>query len=216
MLRRFILFALFMLFTGALKEDVNLICTDAGSNLASELVLVSFEPPVVDSQTFTVTPIEESTEVEEIAPTVNSECQGVLIPSNLTSAELERGLLYSLKECAPAFIEAEKQTGINAVFLASVAALESGWAESNLSNTHNNLFGWTLSSGFMQFDSKEECILYVASRIKELYLTEDGMYFNGYEVSDINICYNGRQHWEDSVNSIMYDINYRIEEDYNA
>lgn len=150
---------------------------------------------------------EEVEEVIELPVTP----KGVLSPSNLTPDELEEGLLNSLKDYSDAFIQAEKETGVNAVFLSAVAALESGWAESNVCNTYNNLFGWTAKDGFKSFDSKEECILFVASRLKDLYLTEGAVYFNGYEVEDINVCYNGRQHWEDNVNQIMSQIEYRIE-----
>ena len=138
--------------------------------------------------------------------------EGVLVPSGLSATELERGLLYDLKQYAPCFIEAEQDTGINAVFLASVAALESGWAKSNVASTKNNLFGWTSKSGYRSFDSKEECISLVAERIKALYLTPEGEYFNGYTVEDINKRYNGAPQWAEQVNQIMSEVTNRIEE----
>ncbi|MGL5913258.1 MAG: glucosaminidase domain-containing protein [Bacteroidales bacterium] len=139
------------------------------------------------------------------------EYKGVLSPSNLTAEELESGLLHDLKQYADCFIQAEEDTGINAVFLASVAALESGWARSKVSAEFNNLFGWSTRDSFYYFSSKEECIAFVANKIKELYLSENGIYFNGYEVSDINVKYNGRKHWEDSVLRIMSEIVHRTE-----
>lgn len=137
---------------------------------------------------------------------------GVLKSSNLTAEELETGLLFDLKEYSEAFIEAEKTTGVNAVFLASIAALESGWASSDVALTNNNLFGWESNSGgYCYFESKEKCILYVADALKRTYLEPDGIYFCGYEVSDVNKNYNGRQHWEDTVVEIMEEITERIE-----
>lgn len=140
------------------------------------------------------------------------EYKGLLTPSNLTPDELESGLLYNLKDYSECFIQAEEETGVNAIFLSAVAALESGWARSNISNEKNNLFGWTsYSKGYATFNSKEECIIHVAKKIKELYLSEDGAYFNGYEVSDVNVYYNGSQFWEDNVTLIMSQIQSRIQ-----
>lgn len=153
---------------------------------------------------------------KELPVKVVNKTKGVLSPSNLTVEQLEKGLLYDLKDYAEVFIKAEKETGVNAVFLSAVSAFESGWAKSNVSSSKNNLFGWTSNKGYRYFNSKEECILYVATKLKELYLTEGGVYFNGYEVQDINIKYNGSQHWEDSVNDIMSQIQNRIEEDNNV
>lgn len=137
---------------------------------------------------------------------------GVLSCSNLTAEQLASGLYKPLKQYAECFIQAEKHTGINAIFLASVAALESGWAKSEVAQSKNNLFGWTSKSGYRSFDSKEECIAFVAEQIKALYLSPEGIYFNGYEVSDVNVRYNGRQSWADTVTQIMGEITHRINE----
>lgn len=137
---------------------------------------------------------------------------GVLSCSNLTAEQLASGLYEPLKQYAECFIQAEKQTGVNAIFLASVAALESGWAKSEVAQSKNNLFGWTSKSGYRSFDSKEECIAFVAEQLKALYLSPEGIYFNGYDVSDVNIRYNGRQSWADTVTQIMGEITHRINE----
>ncbi|NCB02966.1 MAG: hypothetical protein EOM67_12475, partial [Spirochaetia bacterium] len=130
---------------------------EAGSISEDEIVpcvaeVVAEEPPVTTRTEI----IEEVLVVEEPEP--EEQFEGVLVPSNLTADELRKGLLYELKEYAEEFIQAEKETGINAVFLSSVAALESGWGRSDVSVKRNNLFGWTASSGYKVFDSKEECI----------------------------------------------------------
>ena len=183
--------------------EADSICEDEVVPCTTEVV--AEEPPVTIQRVL----VEEVQPVIEPEPEVQYE--GVLVPSNLTADELRRGLLYELKDYAEEFIQAEKETGINAVFLSSVAALESGWGRSDVATKRNNLFGWTASSGYKVFDSKEECISFVAERIKVLYLSPDGKYFNGYEVSDINTKYNGSQHWEDTVTQIMGNITNRIE-----
>ncbi len=169
----------------------------------------STENPVENS----VETVESSEDtVKQAPPSVNdvTEPRGVLTPSNLTASELEDGLLYELKDYSEAFITAERVTGVNAVFLSSIAALESGWGRSNVALSHNNLFGWTSESGYMTFDDYEDCIMYVACKLKELYLDPSGIYFSGYEVSDVNIHYNGSDLWENEVTYIMEDIHIRI------
>ncbi len=137
--------------------------------------------------------------------------EGLLIPSNISASQLERALYYELKEYAGDFIEAEKKTGVNAVFLASVAALESGWGRSNVAKNKNNLYGWTADKGeYMSFNNKKECISFVASKFKELYLSPNGKYFKGYEVESVNYYYNGSRAWTEAVNNIINDINYRL------
>ena len=118
-------------------------------------------------------------------------------PCNLSSEELARGLKGELKSLAEEFIEAEEKYGVNAVFLSAVAALESGWGKSCF--RENNIFGWSGKS----FESKAECIDFVASKIAEHYLSEDGKYYNGKTVSGVNVCYNGSDFWAEKVQEIM-------------
>lgn len=118
-------------------------------------------------------------------------------PSGLSSEELAAGLRGELVNLAGEFIAAEQKYGVNAVFLASVAALESGWGKSCF--RPNNIFGW---SG-KDFVTKAECIDFVASKIAEHYLSENGKYYNGKTVSGVNVCYNGSDFWARKVTEIM-------------
>lgn len=72
------------------------------------------------------------------------------------------------------FIQAEQKNGINAIYLTSLACHESAYNTSNFAKTRNNLFGWQSYDSNLnatkQFKTKEECILFVSSRIKVLYL----------------------------------------------
>ncbi len=126
--------------------------------------------------------------------------------SGFTAEELSFGLRKELKNYAQSFIEAEQKYGVNAVFLASVAALESGWGRHCFRK--NNIFGWNGKN----FETKEECIDFVASKIKEHYLTEGGKYFHGKTVSKVNICYNGSDFWERKILGIMAMITRDINE----
>lgn len=100
---------------------------------------------------------------------------------------------------------AEKNYNINAIVLASIAAAESGWGQ-NCFEPYN-IFGFYSSNSFSSY---EECIDYVASFLQRNYLTEGGCYFNGYSLNDINVYYNGSQHWIDFVSGIAFGIESNI------
>lgn len=91
------------------------------------------------------------------------------------------------------FIQAEKETGINALYLAGLAVHESGWNTSKFAEKRNNLFGWQSYDNDLDktkyFNSKGECILFVAERIKTLYLNENGMFYSGYIIESISSRY---------------------------
>ncbi|MBQ2898699.1 MAG: glucosaminidase domain-containing protein [Oscillospiraceae bacterium] len=118
-------------------------------------------------------------------------------PCGYSAEELSAGLLGELSGFAENFIAAEEKYGVNALFLAAVAALESGWGRYCF--RPNNIFGW---SG-KDFGSKEECIDFVASKIAEHYLSEKGKYYGGKTVSGVNKFYNGNKFWEEKIAGIM-------------
>ncbi len=120
--------------------------------------------------------------------------------SELSADELRNGLRGELKNYAEDFIEAEETYGVNALFLAAISAWESGWGKSCF--RPNNIFGWSGKS----FDSKEECIDFVASKIAEHYLSENGKYYRGKTVAAVNRCYNGTELWERKIVGIMWMI----------
>lgn len=151
-------------------------------------------------------------EAPEIAEDQPEASPALLTPCGLTATEFEAGLLGALKPYAGCFITAERETGVNAIFLASVAALESGWNTSEVAKERNNLFGWTSKSGYRAFESKEDCIAFVAERVKRNYLSPGGCYFEGYTVEAVNLHYNGAPEWERLINQIMKDIQARISE----
>lgn len=149
--------------------------------------------------------------VEDYFPTVSrgaGNIHSVTVDDSLyyyTGLELEKGLLYDLKPMAPLFITAQDKYGIDAVFLAAVAAEESGWGRYQFRK--NNIFGF---EGF-DFSSHEECVDYVARYLSAEYLTPGGKYYEGTSVEAINRHYNGRDSWENNVKQIMNDITKRIE-----
>ena len=118
-------------------------------------------------------------------------------PSGLSTEELANGLRGELAQFSAEFIAAEQKYGVNAIFLGAVAALESGWGKSCFRK--NNIFGW---SG-KDFETKGECIDFVASKIAEHYLAESGKYHRGKNIAGVNVCYNGSEIWERKIAEIM-------------
>jgi len=166
---------------------------------------VQIIPPQDTTSTESVSIVSRSERKSKVTPLNFS----VLTPSLITTKELENRLNTDFKPLAHVFVQAEEVTGINAVVLASIAALESGWGKSTLAQSHNNLFGWTDSSspsGFKYFESKETCIMYIAKRLKTNYLTEGGKYFNGYSLEAINIKYCTLSDWKYKVATIANDL----------
>lgn len=122
-----------------------------------------------------------------------------------TVEELEKELLHDLKPLAPLFVQAQDKYGIDAVFLAAIAAEESGWGRHQFRK--NNIFGFYGP----QFESLDHCIDYVANFLLTEYLTPDGKHYKGTSVAAVNTYYNGRDTWEDHVTKIMNSIVNRIE-----
>lgn len=134
--------------------------------------------------------VEKIEEKEEIKISFEFE-QNLLTPSNITAEQLGKAFEgTAMKGLEEYFIQAEKETGINALYIAGLAVHESGWNTSDFAKTRNNLFGWQAYDNNLnatkRFESKEQCILFVADKIKTLYLEEDGMFHSGYTMASIS------------------------------
>ena len=134
--------------------------------------------------------------------------KGVCVPSGVDVYTLQNALQHNLKDYAEYFIEAEQTYGINAIFIAAIAAHESGWGTSYVAKTKNNLFGWKGSNEYRYFNNIREGIMHVSRGLKVNYLSPDGCYFNGYTVEDVAIYYCNRT-WANYINSMMRYIENR-------
>lgn len=115
----------------------------------------------------------------------------LLIKSNIKEETLAKAFQNTkMQGLEKYFIQAERESGINALYLAGLAVHESGWNTSKFANKRNNLFGWQAYDNDLDktkyFESKGECILFVAERIKTLYLSENGMFHSGYTMESIS------------------------------
>lgn len=108
------------------------------------------------------------------------------VPSGVTCAFLDDYLLGkkmgALSGIGCACVVAERVSGVNAVYLAAHAALETGWGTSRIAIQKHNLFGWSAFdaspySSAKGFPNRDTCILFVAGRIRTLYLTPGEKYF---------------------------------------
>lgn len=143
---------------------------------------------------------------------VNSDLR---ILSNLTADEYNKMLENTeLNNLGNALEKAEKEYGVNGLYLMGLACLESGYGNSKFAKEKNNLVGWNAVNSnpnkASYFDSKEECILYVAKRLKTNYLNENGCYFNGYSARAIDVKYCTDKKHADKIIQIINKLKVRL------
>ena len=64
----------------------------------------------------------------------------------------------------------------------------------------HNWFGWTNNRGrLMRFADDVQCLEIIIPRIKAMYLTEGGRYFNGYTVAAVSKYYNSSAFWRNTI-----------------
>ena len=164
----------------------------------------------------TAFPDETST---ELAKTIT-----VLRPSFMTSQQIESFIKGTgLAGYSGAFLEAEKQSGIGADYLISIAIHESGWGSNDWWKTWNNCFSWGVTDTGPNSEAykiksmtKEEAIIYIAKKIKELYLTKGGAYYSGETLSAIGKYYASDSLWASSVIAMHSKLTSNLSEDIKA
>lgn len=181
------------------------ICAMTADTFAYE----STQPVLFDSDLGFPLKSNKKTEVnEEETKSTSIYYANMLTPSNITEEELANALKYDLVGLAGAFLQAEEEHGVNAVYLAAIAALESGWGRYQFEE--NNIFGFFTET---KFESEEDCIMYVTEFLAEHYLSKDGMYYGGgYRLKHVNKRWNGSEHWLTEVKGIANDIIDKIED----
>ncbi|MBC5647397.1 glucosaminidase domain-containing protein [Christensenella tenuis] len=126
--------------------------------------------------------------------------------SGCSAEELEALLKDSgLEGLGSCYAEKEQTHGINALFLISVAQLESGFGKSKLAQNCNNLGGIKNgNNGYMEFPTKQDCVDYQATLLRDDYLDENGKYFEGKTTKDVSQSYcGGSESWYTQVESLM-------------
>lgn len=103
-----------------------------------------------------------------------------------------------LEELATVFVRAERAYGVNAVGLASIAALESAWGTSRRARQDHNLTGFGVNSDTakgINAASDQDNIMRTARWLNESYLAEDGIYHEGNGLLEINRHYSASYEW---------------------
>lgn len=115
-----------------------------------------------------------------------------------------------LEQISDALVYCEEQYGVNGVFLASLAALESGYGESSMARNKNNITGFQAydSATHMarRFTSYSDCIIYTAEYLSKHYLNENGKYYSGKTLSDVNKRYSSSGEWANKISRIMVNM----------
>lgn len=188
-------------------------------NVVTENIIANIENVItqnVDQIEISSRSLEEP-RVEEVKSinlelTVDSDLR---IISNLKADDFNKMLEgTNLSGLGGALEQAEKEHGVNGLYLMGLACLESGYGTSNYAVNRNNLVGWNAVNSnpnkASYFDSKEECILYVAEKLKTNYLSENGCYFNGYSARAIDVKYCSDKEHADKIVQIVNKLKNKI------
>ncbi|MET3683008.1 beta-N-acetylglucosaminidase [Alkalibacillus flavidus] len=118
-----------------------------------------------------------------------------------------------LEGLGDAFIKAQEEYGVNALFLMSLAVHESAWGTSNIAQDKNNLFGLNASDNDPygnadEFESFEESVMYAGYFIKNGYLNPDDYRyegpFAGNKTFGLNVRYASDPYWGQKIAGHMY------------
>ena len=164
---------------------------------------------------------EEKKRIAEIERknSVGCDFNNLTRPSNLKAEELYSLLSDTkLRDLSWTIIQCEKDYNVNAILLTSLIALESGWGTSDRANYQNNLSGFAVyndNSKGTYFASKEQCVIATAKMLQKDYLREDGVYFNGYGLDDVNIKYSADKKWATKINAIAQKLSTKYSTELN-
>lgn len=154
-------------------------------------------------------------ESPSIAPRSSYLGVSMLSRCTYTAEELDRYLRFGLKGLGETYKKVERETGVNAMFLIAISALEGDHGRSPLAKDYNNIMGYGAFDGrvrenAIRYTSYEDCIRKVAQKIKEDYLVPSGEWYNEPHLEGINVKYCSDSTWSDEINQIMRDIDYFV------
>lgn len=146
--------------------------------------------------------IEEQNKVPHFNPYDVSEL------SNLDKEQIHKMLEgTSLVTLVDALYWYEQEYNVNLIFITSIVALESGWGRSSLAISHNNLTGYIGQNGeYYSFNSWGESLQETFRLIGEEYVSQDGLFYNGTSVWNINQKYCEVDSWSGKVISISTEL----------
>ncbi|MGG2085371.1 glucosaminidase domain-containing protein [Lysinibacillus pakistanensis] len=149
-------------------------------------------------------------------PNNNAYSLNLLTPSAVTAYELNQFLKgTNMAGLGAAFVYAELETGVNAIFLTSLAIHESSWGNSTIARNKSNLFGYgaydkSPYDSAVHFNSIEEGVVFVANKLKINYLLTSGKYFAGSTLAGVNKRYSSDSKWGVKIATTMNQIDASI------
>lgn len=163
--------------------------------------------------------IERIEKSNERKNNVQFDSSNVLIKSHITKQELNEVFdkigQPQMKVITDACVDAEKEYGVNALFLAAIVAQESGWTRKPAGDG-TNLTGYavyTNTSKGTVFHSYYGNVMATAKLLKTKYLTPGSKIFNGYSTEAVNTEYCKEQDqkttkwsWHIAINHIGNDL----------
>lgn len=132
----------------------------------------------------------------------------VSMTTNLVSEEDLRTMLNgtALEHLADDFLELERQYGVNAIFVASIASVESGYGSSDIAKAYNNITSIMKGDGSpVYFNNTRDCLEYTYKLLSKHYIDPTGNWYNGTDLYSINenYCPNDNYHWANTVSAVM-------------
>lgn len=149
-------------------------------------------------------PVEAKAIPEVYLQPINSDFD-IMVSSGLSTDDMIRALgnaRSGLHDCASAIVEAEQTYGVNALYLAAVLGLESGWGK--YEHGSNNIAGWKggPNGTFSNFNSRYECVMTVARGLSTHFVNSVGS-----DISDVAIMYCPDYGYLDLLLQIMGELN---------
>ncbi|PEQ44220.1 hypothetical protein COL10_31630 [Bacillus cereus] len=148
------------------------------------------------------------------------------VASNITAQEID-SFVATYHSDSPLvghgkdFINTQNKYGVNALYLAAHAILESGYGKSEIAYRKHNLFGLRAYDGDPFKHAKYlptygDSIAYNANYVRERYLEEGGMHYNGPTLAGMNVKYASDKGWSGKIADIMERIKPFHVEDYTS
>ncbi|MCM3738117.1 PA14 domain-containing protein [Bacillus cytotoxicus] len=148
-------------------------------------------------------------------------------PSKVTAGEIDNYMSRRTNGTSPltgygqAFIDAQNKYGVNALFLASHAILESGYGKSLISYRKHNLFGLRAEDSdpyglARYFNTFNDSINYNTAYVRAYYLEPGDWRYKGVTVTDINANYSTDTGWATKIANLMEEIHPYNGSEYNG
>lgn len=137
---------------------------------------------------------------------ITFDASDVTKPSGLTVEDVRMILKgTALEDLSQDFIDAEQEYNVNAFFIISICAVESGWGTSRRAVYDNNLTGFGVysdSSSGINSDTKRGNILLTAKTLHNNYLTQGGSCYNGVSIQSVSIKYCTSDSWTSKITGV--------------